>query len=318
MKLLWSREDDLNHDYFRPAGFQYLKAGLDDKGKITAWRNHFVTFGEGTRTVSSADLSPNNFPAGFIANYSLHMSPMPLWLKTGPMRAPGNNAHAFVTESFIDELAHAAGRDPLEFRLDLLRNPSGSVATAKFPEPNPNGRASGTLVPARMEGVLNLVAEKSNWAKRRRPPGTGMGLASWFCHLGYFAQVAEVNITADNQVHVNKVWTAGDIGSQIVNPIAAENMVQGSIVDAISQMNQQITLANGAVEQTRFAQYPLLRMRQAPGSIEVHWNKTNYPTTGLGEPSLPPVLPAVANAIFAAGGKRIRTLPISADGFSWV
>jgi len=313
VKLMWSREDDFGHDSFRPAGFQYLKAGLDDKGKLTAWRHHFVTFGEGSRTVSGGDLSQDNFPAGYVPNYALYMTAMPLWLKTGPLRAPGHNAHSFVVESFLDELAAAAGRDPLEFRLELLRNaPPGATPPAPRSD-----RPSSRLDPSRLQGVLELVAEKSNWANRKRSPGTGMGIACWFCHLGYFAEVAEVTVNASNQVHVNKIWAAGDIGGHIINPRAAENMVQGGIIDGMSQMNQQITLANGQVEQTNFGQHAMLRMRQAPTQIEVHWKKTDFPTTGLGEPSLPPVLPAIANAIFAATGKRIRSLPMSGSGFSW-
>jgi len=318
VKLLWSREDDFGHDSFRPGGFQYLKAGLDSSGKLVAWRHHFVTFGEGSRTASSADLAQDNFPAGYITNYALYMTPMPLWLKTGALRAPGHNAHAFVVESFLDELATAAGKDPLAFRLALLRDTSTSAGQAAAAPRPPSNRPDSRLNPSRMQGVLELVAEKSNWANRKRAPGTGMGIASWFCHLGYFAIVTEVTVNASNQVHVNKVWAAGDVGSQIINPRAAENMVQGGFIDGMSQMNQEITLANGAVEQTHFNQHAMLRMRQAPSQIEIYWNKTNYPTTGLGEPGLPPILPALTNAIFAATGKRIRSLPMSGSGFSWV
>ncbi len=317
VKLLWSREDDFGHDSFRPAGFQYLKAGLDGSGKLVAWRHHFVTFGEGSRTAASADLAQDNFPAGYIPNYALYMTAMPLWLKTGALRAPGHNAHSFVVESFLDELAAAAGKDPLAFRLELLRNGAASMAGDTLAAP-PSSRPSSKLSPSRLQGVLELVAEKSNWANRKRSPGTGMGLACWFCHLGYFAIVTEVTVNASNQVHVNKVWAAGDVGSQIINPRAAENMVQGGFIDGMSQMNQEITLANGQVEQTHFNQHAMLRMRQAPSEIEIYWKKTNYPTTGLGEPGLPPILPALSNAIFAATGKRIRSLPMSGSGFSWV
>jgi isoquinoline 1-oxidoreductase beta subunit len=166
--------------------------------------------------------------------------------------------------------------------------------------------------------VLELVAEKSNWANRSKlPPGTGLGLACWYCHLGYFAEVAEVTVSASNAVRVTKAWVAGDIGSQIINPKAAENMVQGGIIDGMSEMNQEITLVNGQVQQTNFHQHAMMRMRQAPPVIEVHFKKTDYSTTGLGEPGLPPILPAIANAIFAATGKRIRSLPISGSGFKW-
>ena len=321
VKLLWSREDDFGHDFYRPAGFQYLKAGLDSGGKVVAWRHHFVTFGEGSHTASSANLSTSVFPAGYVPNYALHMTAMPLWVKTGPLRAPGDNAHAFVVESFVDEVAIAAGKDPLEFRIELLQNPAIRATFAEAPKPTPGQprpyKIEPRMNPSRLQGVLELVAEKSNWKNRKRAPGTGMGLACWYCHLGYFAEVAEVTVDASNKVRVNKVWIVGDIGSQIINPRAAENMVHGGIIDGMSEMNQEITLTNGQVEQTNFHQHAMMRMNQAPPEIEVHFKKTDYSTTGLGEPSLPPILPAISNAIFAATGKRIRSLPMSGSGFSW-
>ena len=321
VKLLWSREDDIGHDFYRPGGFQYFKAGLDSSGKVVAWRHNFVTFGEGSKTASSANLSPNVFPAGYVPNYALYMTAMPLWVKTGPLRAPGDNAHSFVVESFVDEVAHAAGKDPLAFRIELLQNPAirASFAEADKSTPGPKPyKVEARMNPERLQGVLELVAEKSNWANRSKlPPGTGLGLACWYCHLGYFAEVAEVTVSSSNAVRVTKAWVAGDIGSQIINPKAAENMVQGGIIDGMSEMNQEITLVNGQVQQTNFHQHAMMRMRQAPPVIEVHFKKTDYSTTGLGEPGLPPILPAIANAIFAATGKRIRSLPISGSGFKW-
>jgi isoquinoline 1-oxidoreductase subunit beta len=164
--------------------------------------------------------------------------------------------------------------------------------------------------------VLEMVAEKSGWRERKKTPGRGMGIAAYYCHLGYFAEVADVSVDAQNRVTVNHVWAAGDVGSHIINPRAAENICYGGIIEGLSHMGQQITLAGGAVQQTNYHQHPMMRMRQTP-EIDLYWRMTDNPPTGLGEPTLPPILPAVGNAIFAATSKRVRTLPLQKSGFSW-
>lgn len=317
VKLLWSREDDIGHDGLRPGGTVGLKAGLDSQGKLIAWRHHFVTYGDDKHLASGGGIGGDSYPASFPPAYALYTSAQPLMLRTGALRAPGDNAYCWVSQSFLDEVATAAGRDPLEFQLELLSNkkvPWNSGEHDAVGDHEPTGQS--VLIPERFKGVLELVAEKSGWAKRSKQPGRGMGIAAWFCHLGYFAEVAEVTVDKDNKVKVTRVWAAGDVGSQIINPRAAESMGQGGIMEGMAHLAQEITLVDGKIQQTNFDEHPLMRMKQVP-KIEVYWLKTDYAPTGLGEPTLPPVLPAVCNAIFEATGKRIRTLPLKRSGFDW-
>jgi isoquinoline 1-oxidoreductase beta subunit len=317
VKLLWSREDDIAHDPFRPGGTVGLKGGLDAQGKLTAWRHHFVTFGDEKHSTAGGGIGADSYPAGFPPAYALYTSAQPLMLRTGALRAPGDNAYCWVAQSFLDELAHTAGRDPLDFQLELLGNTQSPWSASQrdaVGDHEPTGQA--VLIPERFKGVLELVAEKSGWAQRAKQPGRGMGIAAWFCHRGYFAEVADVSVDAQNKVTVHQVWVAGDVGSQIINPAAAESMAQGGIMEGMGHLAQEITLEDGRIQQSNFHNHPLMRMRQTP-KIEVYWRKTDYAPTGLGEPTLPPILPAVTNAIFAATGKRIRTLPLQKSGFSW-
>ena len=306
IKLLWSREDDFAHDYYRPGGWHHLKAGLDASGKLTAIHDQFVGFGDGERFVDSGGPSPNEFPARVAASYALGVSMVPLGIRTGALRAPGSNVHAFVFQSFVDELAHAAKKDPVAYRLELL------AAYEQLP-----GNQRGMDI-ERMRNVLNLVAERSGWGKKTLPKGTGMGVAFYFSHSGYFAEVAQVKVNAKKEVKVEKVWVVGDVGHTIINPVAAESQVCGSVIDGMSQlMAQEITLAKGRVVQENYSDHPMVRLNQAPREIDVHFHKSNNRPTGLGEPALPPILPALANAVFAATGERVRTLPLAKSGYSW-
>ena len=298
VKLLWTRADDMQHDFYRPAGWHFFKGGLDANGKVVGWQQHFVSFGRDGKFAPSADLSADTYPARRITNLSYGASLIPLGVPTGPLRAPGDNALAFVFQSFIDELAHKAGKDPLQFQIDLLGKDE------LLP-----GRGLGFNT-ARARGVLEKVREVSGWGSRQLPERIGLGVAHYYSHLGYFAEVVEAAVAADGKIKINKVWAVGDIGSHVINPTAAFNMAQGAILDGFAEaLQQKITIEGGRVIEANFDTFPLLRMSQVP-PIEVHFLTSDNSPTGLGEPPLPPAIPALCNAIFAATGKRIRTLPI--------
>jgi isoquinoline 1-oxidoreductase beta subunit len=322
VKLTWMREDDLQHDHFRAGGFHFLRGGVDEQGKLVAWHNHFVTFAnrvekkesDGTSNSvlqpgSGASLSGDEFPGRWAANCLLEQTPLECRIPMGPWRAPGSNVFAWVFHSFIDELAHAAGRDPIEFRLEILGDRDMVAGT---------GERGVPYNVARMRNVLKAVAEKSGWGKRKFARGQGAGVAFHFSHRGYVAEVAEVTVSKEGQLKVDRVVVVTDIGAQIVNLSGAENQVQGSVIDGLSTlMYPALDIEKGRIVQSNFHDYPLLRMPETPTRIETHFLKTDYPVTGLGEPVFPPLAPAVCNAIFAATGKRVRELPLSKADLSW-
>ena len=272
---------------------------------MSAWRDHFVTYGdaEGKAFAASANMGPAEFPQGFVSNYALLASKIPLGVPTGALRAPTSNAISFAIQSFLDELAEAAGKDPLEFRIAMLDQAIASGAKTQ-------------LDPKRMKGVLEMLANKSGWGKTM-PKGTGRGVAFHFSHRGHFAEVVEAEVSRSGELAVHKIWVVGDVGSVIINKSNAINQTQGAALDGLAQaLGQEITFAGGATEQSNFHDFNLLRMPQAP-EVEVHFKLTDNAPTGLGEPALPPVPPALCNAIYQATGKRIRSLPLSNHDLSW-
>ena len=303
VKLQWTREDDMAYDLYRAGGFHQLEGSLDADGKVTGWRDHFITFANDGRPVSGGALRPGIFPSGLVDNVRFEQTALDWKNRCAAWRAPGANVFGFVVQSFLHELAATAGRDHLEVLLEVFGEPRWLVPN------NPQ-----TLNTERAANVVRLAAEKAGWGSDM-PDGRALGLAFYFSHMGHIAEVADVSVSDDKKVKVHKVTVAADVGP-IVNLSGAENQMQGSVVDGLStMMGLSVTFENGRVQQSNFDQYPLLRMAATP-KVDVHFVDSDFSPTGLGEPALPPLAPAVCNAIYTATGHRIRTLPISEEGYS--
>ena len=303
IKLTWTREDDIQHDYFRAGGFQRLKGAIDSKGKLIAWDQHYIGMSRNAKPTPGSRFSRNEFPLPYLSNARGTSTLLEIGTPCGPWRAPGANTHAFVVQSFIHELAHLAGRDHLEFLLEMFGE-----------RPELSSRKMRSLNTRRAALVTRLAAEKAGWGRALKD-GRGLGLAFHFSHAGHIAEVAEVSVDARKKLTVHKVTVAVDVGP-IINVSGALAQVEGSVIDGLSALiGQRITMEDGQIEQSNLHDYPVLRISAAP-EVDVHFIESNNPPTGLGEPALPPLAPAVGNAIFAATGQRVRNMPLTTEGYS--
>jgi isoquinoline 1-oxidoreductase beta subunit len=306
VKVMWPREDDIRHGYFRPAGVHRIRAVLDADGRIAAWQHRLAghsreAYLEREDPPWSSEIAPYTFPAGFVPNLSFEHVFIPSRIPLGQWRAVAPSANVFVVASAIDELAHRAGADPLTFLLRLVGEADSVPVIERF-----------NLDTKRLRGVIRKAAEAAGW---RQPLGwkdgaarKGRGIAACYDQGAWVAEVVEVTIS-DGALRVDRVVAAIDCG-RVINPQGAVAQVEGSILDGLgAALMGEITVRDGVVDQSNFHDYRLLRMRQAP-AIEVHFIASESEPRGLGEPPLPPLAPALCNAIFAATGQRVRRLPL--------
>jgi len=294
VQLVWTREDDIQHGFYRQSSYHKLSAALDDRGAIAAWRHRIVstpirpTFDSPEKMRDPKNVARQDVERGIpyaAANLRFEYAPAHSVVPRAWWRSVSGSFNTFAVECFIDELAHAAAVDPVEFRLKMLRPDM-----------------------AQLGAVLRLAAEKSGWA-RPLPKGEGRGIACCPGYGSYIAHVAEVAVSATGAVRVKRVVTAVDCGTA-VNPDGVRAMVEGAVNFALTPvLNGEITIQEGAVKQSNFHDYRVLRINEAP-DIEVHIVPSTLPPEGMGETGVPPLAPAVANAIFAATGKRVRRLPV--------
>jgi isoquinoline 1-oxidoreductase subunit beta len=307
VKVIWTRDDDIRHDYYRPISHHRLRAGLDAQGQVTSWQHHIAapstdsTFlGGEVPDTGGTEIAGTGLPNGTVPNYLLEQSFLHTAVPRGYWRAVDTNWNHFAVQCFIDEIAAATGKDPLALRQHL-------IATKQKPAAQSDNEGETPVNVDRLLGVLNLVAEKSDWGKPL-PAGRGRGIAGLYGFGSYVAHVAEVSVTKDGTLRVDRVVVAVDCG-QVINPDLVAAQIEGGVVFGLtSALYDEITIQNGQVQQTNFDNYPMLRIADMP-NVEVHLVPSHEPPGGIGEPGVPSTAPAVANAIFAATGKRLRRLP---------
>ena len=307
VKLQWSREDDVRHDFYRPSGMHEMQAGIDADGNITAWTQRLASASKYYRRPNvppeeqfKPELYVDDFPARVIENLRLEWLMVQSGMPRGSWRAPAHTANAFVIQSFLDEIAHATGKDPLQMRLDLYGE------NRELPYSNHGGP---TLNPWRLSRLLRHIAGEVDYGKPRTN-GRGLGIASHFTFGGYGAHAVEVHVSDAGKLTIERIVAAVDCGL-VVNPRGVEAQLEGGTIDGLSTaLNLEITVQDGQIVQSNFHDYRLLRMAQMPAVIETHVLPYGDTPTGMGEMGIPSLAPALTNAIFNACGVRIRKLPI--------
>jgi len=318
VKVIWSREDDIKFDYYHSVAAMYLKAALDDGGKPKAWLQRSVfppigsTFDTNTVYGGAGEMSMGwNVVPFDVPNFRSENGKAVAHVRIGWLRSVANIYHAFAVQSFANELAYAANRDPYDYLLGLMGNgrtiDAGQQAdmAAKYPYDI-----------ARLRHVTELAAEKANWGKKKFGKGTGMGIAVHRSFFTYVASVVEVEVDDQGTIRIPRVTTAVDAGV-VANPEMVRQQFEGAAVFGTSiARTGEITATGGAVDQSNFYDYPVARMNDSPRQVDIHIVESSAPPAGVGEPGVPPFVPALCNAVFAATGKRVRELPLARNGFS--
>ena len=323
VKVTWRREDDIKFDYYHSVAAMYMKAALDDSGKPTAWLQRSVfpslmtTFDANTMYGAPLELGMgwNDIPYS-IPNLRVENGPAKAHVRIGWLRSVANIYHAYAVQSFSDELAHVAQRDPVEYLLDLI-GPPRIIDLKSIGYWNYNGNAEQYPIDtSRLRKVVEMAAEQAGWGKRKFGKGSGLGIAAHRSFLTYVATVVEVEVSDKGEVKIPRVDTVVDAGL-VVNPEVVRNQFEGAAVFGTSVTRTgEITATNGAIDQSNFHNYPVARMNDAPYYTKVTLVESTAPPAGVGEPGVPPFVPAMCNAIFAATGKRIRELPLSKHSLS--